>query len=175
MSFSMGRIGKKKGLFGKRKAAEDMSLQITSLADIFVIILVFLLKSYSTGSVSISPAKGFLMPEAQAADASIDALKVEIAEGAVSVDGQPVAELKNFRFEGGELQGNGASIKLSKALERERQKQLLIAKSNSDVKVDPKIIVVSDQRVPYSTVKSVLASAALNGYTDFKLAVVKGE
>ena len=37
------------------------------------------------------------------------------------------------------------------------------------------IIVIADQRAPYSTVKSVLASAALNGYTDFKLAVVRGE
>lgn len=166
---------KKKGLFKKRRPSTDMSLQITSLADIFVIILVFLLKSYATGAVSLSPSKGLLMPEAQAAEATVDALKVEIAESAVSVEGNPVSELKGFRFDGSDLQGNGASIKLSKALERERQRQLLIAKSNSDVKVDPKIVIVSDQRVPYATIKSVLASAALHGYTDFKLAVVKGE
>lgn len=167
-------FNKKKSLFKKRHQTEDMSLQITSLADIFVIILVFLLKSYSTGA-TMSPAKGLLMPEAQAAEASIDALKIEIAEAGISVEGQPVAPLKSFRFESGELQGNGSSKTLSKALERERQKQLLIAKGNSDVKVDPKIVVISDQRVPYATIKSVLASAALNGYTDFKLAVVKGE
>jgi biopolymer transport protein ExbD len=43
------------------------------------------------------------------------------------------------------------------------------------VKVDPKILVIADQRAPYQTIKSVLASAAVHGYTDFKLAVVKGE
>ena len=86
-----------------------------------------------------------------------------------------MATLKNFRFEAGDLQQNGVSNALSKTLDRERQRQLMIAKANSDVKVDPKILVVSDQRVPYQTVKTVLASAALHGYTDFKLAVVKGD
>jgi biopolymer transport protein ExbD len=166
---------KKKGLFKKRHQSDEMSLQITSLADIFVILLVFLLKSYATSAVNLSPAKGMLLPEAQAAEVSVEALKVEISEDTVAVEGQPAATLKNFRFSADELQANGVSNGLSKVLQRERQRQLMIAKANSDVKVDPKILIVSDQRVPYSTVKSVLASAALNGYTDFKLAVVKGE
>ncbi|MCM2278514.1 MAG: biopolymer transporter ExbD [Oligoflexia bacterium] len=161
----------------KRRAPqnEEMSLQITSMADIFTILLVFLLKSYATGAVNVSPSAGTLLPEAQAGETSVEALKVEVSQGAVLVEGQPVASLKEFRFEKGDLQANGSSASLGKALEKERQRQLLIAKANSDVKVDPKIIVVSDQRAPYSTIKSVLASAALHGYTDFKLAVVKGE
>jgi hypothetical protein len=52
---------------------------------------------------------------------------------------------------------------------------LLIAKANTDVKVDSKVVVIADQRVPYITIKSVLASAAVQGYTDFKLAVVRGD
>jgi biopolymer transport protein ExbD len=166
---------KKKTLFKKRPQNEDMALQITSLADIFVIILVFLLKSYATGATSISPSSGMLMAEANAPDTAVEALKVEISEHSVSVEGQPVAELKGFKFDASDINANNSSKLLSKALERERQRQLLIAKANSAVQVDPKIIVVSDQRTPYVTVKSVLASAALNGYTDFKLAVVKGD
>ncbi len=168
-------LGKKKGLFKKKHQSDEMALQITSLADIFVIILVFLLKSFATGAVNLSPSKGMMLPEAHASEASVEALKVEISETAVSVEGQPVADLKSFKFEKSDIAANGSSSTLSRSLERERQRQLLIAKGNSDVKIDPKIIVVADQRVPYVTVKSVLASAALNGYTDFKLAVVKGE
>ena len=93
----------------------------------------------------------------------------------VQVEGQPVSALKNFAFDTADLLGNGSSQTLTKVLEKSRQRQLLIAKSNSDVKIDPKVLIVADQRVPYSTVKAVLASAALQGYTDFKLAVVKGE
>jgi biopolymer transport protein ExbD len=166
---------KKKGLFKKRHQSDEMALQITSLADIFVIILVFLLKSYATSAINLSPSQGMLLPEAQASEVSVEALKVEISANAIQVEGQPVTQLTDFHLASGDLQANGSSSALSKALARERQRQLLIAKANSDVKVDAKILVVADQKAPYATVKSVLASAALNGYTDFKLAVVKGD
>jgi len=166
---------KKKSLFKKHRQSEEMALQITSMADIFTILLVFLLKSYATSAVNIAPTSGMQLPSAQAGEATVEALKVEISQSAVQVEGKPVASLKDFKFEGTDIQGNGTSKSVSSALERERQRQILIAKNNSDVKVDAKIMVIADQRTPYSTVKSVLASAALNGYTDFKLAVVKPE
>lgn len=159
----------------KRHLNEEMSLQITSMADIFTILLVFLLKSYATSAVNLTPTQGMLLPEAHAGEAAVEALKVEISRDTIQIEGQPVTKLENFKFESGDLKANGSSFSLSKVLDRERQRQLLIAKNNSDVKVDPKIMIVADQRAPYSTIKSVLASAALNGYTDFKLAVVRAE
>ena len=142
------------------------------MADIFTIILVFLLKSFAVGSMNVTPAQGLLLPEAQAAQANFEALKVEISETAVLIEGKPVAMLEGFRFKAAELSKNGTAPALSKTFKRERERQVLIAKSNSDVKVDPKVVIIADQRAPYSTVKSVLASAAVYGYTDFKLAVV---
>lgn len=152
-----------------------MSLQITSMADVFTILLVFLLKSYATGAVSVTPSKGMLLPEAQAADLSSESLKVEIGEGFVQIDGHTAAGLQAFRFEPKDIQANGSSSALTQVFEHERKKQLLIARANTDVKVDPKVLIIADQRVPYITLKSVLASAALHGYTDFKLAVAKRE
>ncbi len=163
-----------KKLFKRRHQSDEMALQITSMADIFIIILVFLIKSFSSSALNLAPSKGLLLPEAQASEQNLEALKVEVSEEGVQVEGQAVTALNHFQFSGGDLQKDGSSASLSKALDRERQRQLLIAKANSDVKVDAKILVISDQRAPYSTVKAVLASAALHGYTDFKLAVVKG-
>jgi biopolymer transport protein ExbD len=160
--------------FSKRKQSEEMALQITSMADIFTIILVFLLKSYATSAVNVSPAAA-LLPEAKAGDAPIEALKLEVSKDAVLVDGQPVVKLVNYDFDKADLLGNGVSTTLSKALEGQRKRQIIIASSNASVKVDSRIMVLSDQKTPYQTLKSVLASAALNGYTDFKLAVVHGD
>jgi len=100
---------------------------------------------------------------------------VEITENAIAVEGQPITTLSGFKFDGTDVQGNFVSKSLSASLEKERKRQLLIAQGNAEVKVDPKIVIIADQRAPYSTIKSVLASAAVNGYTDFKLAVVKPE
>ncbi len=171
MSFSL----KKVPIWKRRRAhqSDEMALQITSMADIFTILLVFLLKSYSSSSLAIQPAPGTQLPSGHPAEANLEALKVEITQGSVLVEGQAVAQLNGFDFNPADVGAGGVSQSLSAALEKERKRQLLIAQSNSDVKVDPKIIVVADQRVPYSTIKGVLASAALNGYTDFKLAVAK--
>ena len=163
--------------FLKKRArmSDEMSLQITSMADIFTILLVFLLKSYTTGAVNLTPTKGMVLPEAQAGAPAVEALKLEVSENAVQIEGQPVTSLKAFRFGKEELQSDGTLRSLTTVLERERKRQLLIAKANSDVKVDPKIVIAADQRTPYETMKAILASAADHGYTDFKLAVIKGD
>jgi hypothetical protein len=67
------------------------------------------------------------------------------------------------------------SAAVDEALKVRKKRQELIAKSNSDVKTDGKILVVADSRVPYVTLKSVLASAALQGFTDFKLVVARNQ
>jgi biopolymer transport protein ExbD len=163
-----------KKLFKTRHASEEMNLQITSMADIFIILLVFLLKSYSTSALAISPSKGLELPQAMGGEEQVEALKIQVSESSVEVEGQPAATLAHFVFDSKDLQ-NGASQSLNQALDKARKRQLLIAQSNTDVKIDSKIIVIADQHAPYSTLKTVLASAALQGYTDFKLAVVKGE
>jgi biopolymer transport protein ExbD len=165
----------KKPMFKKRHQSEEMALQITSMADIFTILLVFLLKSYATSAITVNPAGGMLLPQAQAGEAAIEALKIEVSEKSISVEGKPVTPLDHFAPAKADLLASGASVLLSKALEKERARELLIAKANSDVKVDAKIIIIADSRAPYSTIKSVLASAAQSGYTDYKLAVIRGD
>lgn len=159
-----------------RRGSEDMALQITSMADIFTILLVFLLKSYSAGATNIAPSAGLQLPQAQGQDQMVEALKVEVSQDSVNVEGQPVAKLDHFQFDKADLKEGGLLSKsLTTALEKARERQHTIAAANSDVKNDAKIIVISDQKAPYQTIKSVLASAATQGYTDFKLAVFRGE
>jgi biopolymer transport protein ExbD len=164
---------RRKRFKSKVRKSGEMTLQITSMADIFTVLLVFLLKSFATGSMNITPPKGLILPEAQASLANIEAIKVEILKDAVMVDDKLAVELAEFRFPGADNGKNGTSKTLLKSFNQARKRQIYIAKMNSSVKVDPKIVVVADQNTPYEVIKRVLASAAVNGYVDFKLAVVK--
>jgi biopolymer transport protein ExbD len=164
-----------KKLFKTRHANEEMNLQITSMADIFIILLVFLLKSYSTSALAVTPSKDLALPQAAAGEQSVEALKIQVSENSVEVEGNLAANLTHFEFDSKDLQQGGASQGLTAALEKERKRQILIAQSNTDVKIDSKVIIIADQHAPYSTLKTVLSSAALQGYTDFKLAVVKSQ
>jgi biopolymer transport protein ExbD len=145
-----------------------MNLQITSMADIFMILLVFLLKSVSSGTIDVAPSNGTELPMAQASEKSVQALKVEVSEKAVLVEGRPGSSMTNFRFDPSDVSQSGVSKSLSSALEQERAKQ----QGKAGEVADPRIVVIADQRAPYQTIKTVLASAANEGYTDVKLAVI---
>lgn len=150
----------------------DVGLNITAMADIFTLILVFLLKTYASGAVNITPSADVSLPIATASNGHVEALKVEISQGGVLIESQPAMTLTDYRIEKSDLETNGVSKTLSTAFDRERQRQLLLSKENAEVKPDARLVVVADRKVPYSTIKSVLASAATHGYTDFKLAVL---
>lgn len=162
-----------KRLFGgkkKHRQSDEMSLQVTSMADIFTILLVFLLKGYATSAVTVSPSKDVRIPAADGAVLNTEALQVEISESAILVANEKVASLKNYRFEGDVKAGSGG---LLAALEKEKKRRTLISQANDSVKDDGKVIIVSDEKVPYGTLKAVLNSTAIHGYTDVKLAVMK--
>jgi biopolymer transport protein ExbD len=91
------------------------------------------------------------------------------------VENKFVASLTSFRFEPQDLMASGIPTELDSTLDKQRKRQDLIAKSNSDVNVDPKFLIMADQRTPYITLKRVLSTAALHGFDQPKLVVVVKE
>jgi biopolymer transport protein ExbD len=160
-----------KSKFLKRAPADqDMALQITSMADIFMILLVFLLKSYSSSVSTISPTGGMVLPEAQSQVPPKETLKLEISESAIIVDEKSIVTLKNFEFSPQEVPppGTGRSEALYRVLVEQR-------KHLPTPNMDSNMLVFADERTPYSTLQSVLASAASSGFVDLQLVVVGGE
>lgn len=159
----------------KKPRSTELALQITSMADCFIIILVFLLKSVATSSITVNPSAGLKLPQGSPTGELEEALTVEISEKAVQIENGLVNELTGFRFKPSDLGPNGVSSAIETALDTKRKRQELIAKSNPDVKINNKILVVADQKTPYVTLKSVLAAASIHGFSDFKLVVAKKE
>src|SRR5579871_2691556 len=73
-------------------------LQITSMIDMFTIILVFLLKSYASSSVDIAVNKDVRLPASTASVAPIEALKLIVSTHGIYVDDKEVAHI-----DGGEI------------------------------------------------------------------------
>lgn len=158
-----------KNLFPKKKKPSgDMSLQITSMADIFMILLVFLLKSYSTSISQIAPVRGTKLPVAEATGGASDQLALEIASDAILIDQKPILKLNQFRIPAGSIPEHGESGVLHKLLMEQRKK---IPNPN----LDPELVILADHRTPYATIRTVLASAAHSGYVNLKLAVVQNQ
>lgn len=148
---------------------EQMALQITSMADVFVIILVFLLKSYSIEGLPYEPSMPLNPPAAAGNFDAIDGLKVEISAQAVAVAGKPIASMKQFRFAQKDLDSEGTSQSLRRALSKARSE--MTAKGEKKELSPGRVIVVADESAPYETIKTVLTSAAYEGFSDVQLAV----
>jgi biopolymer transport protein ExbD len=149
----------------KPVASQDFSLNITSMADIFTILLVFLLKSFSVGVSAVSPTAEMVLPEVQKSDPLIENVKVEISNTSVLIDGKEVMVLKDFQPDAGSLDADGSSKAVSAALKQQREKNTL--------KNTSRLMLMADQAAPYAIVKSILISASTNGFEEFKLVVVE--
>ena len=159
-------------VFGKKKKKKptngDMALQITSMADIFTIILVFLLKTVSNGIASVNPSIGTVLPVSKGNDITKETLSLEVTMNGVMIDQKGVVTLKNFDFPVNEIQPNGASDAVLNALASQRKK-LNIPNQSTE------LLVLADERTPYSTLKTVMASAANAGFVDLQLVVVQAD
>ena len=162
---------RKKGLFSGKKrkpASAEMALQITSMADIFTIILVFLLKSLASGASSISPTVEMNLPDGKNQGVMKDTLKIELARDSLLVDAKEVMKLQNYRFRSGDVLDSGQTNELAKVFATERANQPLPATVSQ-------VLVLADQHAPYSTLRAVMASAASAGFVDLQLVIVERE
>ena len=167
----------KRRLFGKRgktKETGEVALQITSMADIFTILLVFLLKGLSSDALQISPSNGTKLPTGiHTAFVADQAIQIEVSKDGILIEKDFIAKLDNFQLSSPTIGKDGNISALSDRLNQERERQKLIAQANDTVKIDARAIILSDEKVPFSTMKTVLKTLAANGYSEIKFGVIK--
>ncbi len=149
----------------RRKSSGDVSLNITAMADIFVVLLVFLLKSYASGSMVVNTTAQLDLPRAANQSEPVEAMKVEISKDHLVVEGESILDLKDFKFPSTDLLPVGISKKLFEVLKDKR------GPSDGESPNSNKVIILADKGTPYASLKVILTSAAGSGLTDFKMAV----
>ncbi len=149
-------------------------LQITSMIDMFTIILVFLLKSYASSAIDISPSKALNLPSSTAAGAPIEALKLMVSKEGIFVDDKNVLALVNGELPKDVTDANDPKFirALYDALALQVQKTKSIAKQNESVNFEGKIIFQADRSLNYQLIRKVMYTTTMAGYSDFKFAVV---
>ena len=83
-------MGKKK----QRRGDNEAGLTITSMMDMMTIILVFLLKSYSTEDISVAPSDDLIIPVSSAKKAPKLAVNLVVSRMEIVVDGGWVLDLE---------------------------------------------------------------------------------
>src|SRR5690606_6851567 len=82
----------------ERRTPSSFKIQITSMVDMFVILLVFLLKTYSTSPVNITPKDGLRLAESTVTEDPVDVVKLVVATDGVFVEEKKVLDLEQGRI-----------------------------------------------------------------------------
>jgi len=157
-----------------RRAPSNFKIQITSMVDMFVILLVFLLKSYSTSPVTITPDDNLRIPASTSTKDPVDALKLVVSKVGIFVDDKKVVDLKDGQVDVKDVDASDTNFirGLYTALDQEAQKSKSIAKVNETVEFDGKVVMQADRELPYEILRKVMYTSMMAGYSDVKIAVL---
>lgn len=176
-SYEADMRAKRKGHKGKREP-ENAVLTMTSLMDILTIILVFLLKSYSTDPMVVSPSSDLTVPKSSAILDIQQSVAVTVTKAAILVDNNIVMMVKDNKVEASQKRGGEDGyfiIPLNKALVDAAEKVRRIASVNASVKFDGLCTIIMDAEIPYRLLTEVTYTAGQAEFSKFKFLVVAGK
>lgn len=144
-------------------------LQITSMMDMFTIILIFLLFSYSENPENVKLDKGMELPSSTAQLDYNDKIKLIVSQKNLKLGDHVIGKLKN-----GEVVGLDPNHLQNSTL----YKELKILRENEDKEeVDPDkkktILFLCDRRLSFKTINSIMKTAGMAGYPNLQFGVLK--
>jgi biopolymer transport protein ExbD len=171
----MARRGFKK--YMDKRSPATFKIQITSMVDMFVILLVFLLKSYSTSPVQLSPGKDMTLPVSTSTTDPVDVLKLQVSKNAIFVEDKKIVDLKDGQVDVKDIDQNDTQFirTLYTELDGQANKSRTIASKNEEMEFDGKVIMQADRNLPYELLKKVMYTSMMAGYSDVKIAVLSKE
>lgn len=169
-------------------------LQLTSMMDILTIILIFLLKTYSTSQNNFTTVSGIQLPTSVSPDLPPDSLQVIITPEGMTFENERILDFVQTAASAGSTEatyqirnenldeGGRRIIPLFDALMKARQKsELLRAKSSArDADGNPLpfegvLAIQADKRMQYDTIRKIMYTAATAGYKTFRFLAMKRE
>jgi biopolymer transport protein ExbD len=172
----------------RHRVKQEFELQLTSLMDVLIILLLFLLKSYAVNSVAFATAANIKLPTSSSSEDPVDALNIVVDSTGITFDGERLTNFKpnsEYELESGALSDAGRRIvPLYDALVRAREKsELLMSKVKwvdaEKNKVPPKflgtLVLQADKSIRYELLRKVLYTAGAAQFKVFKLVTLKKE
>ncbi len=135
-----------KSIHRARRKTQEASLNLTSLMDIFTILVFFLLVS-SQNPVQLPSTKNIALPKSQADQGIKDGLRMVIEKNRVLINDVPVMELQPNPLD-------NVYDTLAFALVQERKNFESSASSNGIL--DRDVTILSDKEVPFAVVRQIM-------------------
>lgn len=148
------------------------TLNITSMTDMFTIMLVFLLQTYSTADIQIIPENGLRLPTSSTMVNAVEAVKISLSREALKIDQTKIADIKNSQFLDSDLESSDSNF--IKPLFAELDKLAKESQDKPHIK-EGRILLQADKELPYATLRKVMYTASMAGFPQLKLVTLVGD
>ena len=140
-------------------------MNLTSLMDVFTILVFFLL--VNSGSVEILDApKNVTLPESRIESKPRETVVIFVSKEEVLVQGQVVALVADI------LSGESSTMDNIKARLAEL-KENIIGTSTLTAASSQEVTILADKSVPFTVIKQIMSTCTREGYEDVSLAVIQ--
>lgn len=138
------------------------------MTDMFTILLVFLLQTYSTAEFQPSPEKGIRLPTSNSQSNPVLSLQLSLSQESLRLENQEITKLAKGSFDSTSLDKNDNQF--IKPLFDELRKRSESTKASKEGLV----LLKADENLPYDTLRKVMYTVSMAGYPKLKLATVVG-
>lgn len=152
----------------RRNRSTDVGLKLTSMIDMFTILLVFLLKNYSAEGHIMSVAPDLRLPESTAQKSPQVTSIIAVSQEWILLDGKKVVTVARV------LNDNTLMIpELLNELDRLRRTSERMGEFNANMGFTGNISLQGDKELPYQIIKKVMFTCGQIGYNDIVLNVTR--
>lgn len=163
-------------LSGKRRNKKPFiapKLMLTSMMDMFTIVLIFLLFSFSERPETIKLDKDLELPQSSAEMDYNENIQLVLSKSSLMLDNEVVAELDNGKIRGFDEKNLKSSV-LYKRLKEHFEKSRKIAEENPEENLTKQeIVFLCDKSHEFKVINQVMKTAGLAGYPNFQFAVLQ--
>jgi biopolymer transport protein ExbD len=160
---------------GRKKVKLSGGFIITSLMDVFTIILLYLMKNYSAEGSILTNADNLILPNSISTKRPTDvSLQISVTQDMVCVDNTPVCPTDDIRKI---PQDNPDPVgqKLYESLDVKYKQEEEMVKLGALNKVEGKITIQIDKNIEFDTVYKIMNTCGKVGYNNMNFAVMERE
>lgn len=153
----------------KIKRQEDAGLIITSLIDVFVIVLTFLMRTISAEGNLMTSADNLVLPMSQRSKSPTEVSLTIIGDQKhITIDDHVLMDTEIIRKQDSLLVKPILDLLTKKREEEKKAEMLGVIKEATG-----KVVVQFDKNTPYDIVTKIMATCGYAGYNNIKFAVTK--
>lgn len=141
-------------------------LNLTSMMDAMTIILLFLLKTYSTHGQIVSPSKDLVLPYSFSQEPPKKKLTVSVTRENISVSDKVIVPVRSIR----------PDVPIIAPLYQELKKRAEEAKQNEElyaIPFDQEVLIQGDQEIPFQLLFKVLYTCGQSEFNKLRLLTIR--